>query len=188
MSKIQIITGSTRPGRVSIHVANWVKDIASLRDDIEVELVDIADYNLPLLDEPIPASAGQYQHEHTKKFASKIAEADGFIFVTAEHNHTIPASLKNALDYLYAEWNNKAGAIVNYGYSASGARAAEQLRLILAELQIATVRNQTSLFLPESFGDGQMTPTDKNENDLNAMLDQLVLWGEAMNGVRAKQS
>lgn len=184
MAKIQVITGSTRPGRINLNVAKWVADVAALRDDIDVELVDIADYKLPLLDEPLPASTGQYQHEHTKKFSAKIAEADGFIFVTPEHNHSISASLKNALDYLYAEWNNKAGAIVNYGYTASGARAAEQLRLVLVQLKVPTVAQQTSIFIPESFEGADFNPTDRNEHDLNATLDELLPWVEALNTVR----
>lgn len=184
MSKIQVITGSTRPGRINPQVAKWVAGIAAERPELEVEVVDIADYNLPLLDEPIPASMGSYQHAHTKKFAAKIAEADGFIFVTPEYNHSIPASLKNALDYLYAEWNNKAAAIVNYGYTASGNRAAEHLRQIFGQLQIAAVQNQVAIFVPESFDENQFKPTDRNETDANAMIDQLELWTTAFNTIR----
>ncbi len=114
MPNIAIILGSTRPGRNGEAVARWVNDLAQKRDDAEFELVDLADYNLPLLDEAYPPSMGQYQHDHTKRWAQKIAEFDGFVFVTAEYNRGIPAALKNAIDYLYAEWNNKAAGFVSY--------------------------------------------------------------------------
>src|SRR5690606_17611436 len=109
----------------------------------EFEIVDIADYNLPLLDEPIPPAMGQYSKEHTKKWAKKIAQFDGFVFVTPEYNHATSGALKNAIDFLYQEWNNKAAGFVSYG-SAGGTRAVENLRLIMAELQIADVRSQVS--------------------------------------------
>ncbi len=116
----------------------------------EYELVDIKDYNLPLLDEPLPASMGQYMSPHTKARAKKIKSLDAFIFVTGEYNHSLPAVLKNALDYLYVEWNNKAAGFVSYG-SAGGSRAVELLRLIMDELQVADVRNQVLLSLFNDF-------------------------------------
>ena len=108
--------------------------------------MDIKDFNLPLLDEPVPPSQGKYSKEHTKKWAAKIASFDGYVFVTPEYNHGISGRLKNAIDFLYAEWNNKAAGFVGYG-SAGGARAVEHLRLVMAEVQVATVRNQVALSL-----------------------------------------
>ena len=137
MIRIAILTGSTRPGRVNEAVARWVYDLANQRTDAEFELVDIKDFNLPLLDEPVPPSQGQYSKAHTKRWAAKIASFDGFVFVTPEYNHGISGALKNAIDFLYAEWNNKAAGFVGYG-SAGGARAVEHLRLVMAELQVAT--------------------------------------------------
>ncbi|HYP17460.1 MAG TPA: NAD(P)H-dependent oxidoreductase, partial [Opitutus sp.] len=136
MIRIAIIIGSTRPGRNGEAVARWVYDHAKSRSDAEFELVDIAAFNLPLLDEPVPPSMGRYSQPHTKAWAAKIASFDAFIFVTPEYNHSTSGALKNALDFLYAEWNNKAAGFVSYG-SAGGARAVEQLRLVLSELQIA---------------------------------------------------
>src|SRR3546814_19357959 len=104
---IAIIVGSTRPGRLGAAVAEWVNQVASRRTDAEFEIVDIADFALPLLDEPLPASMGQYANEHTKVWAAKIAPFDGFVFVAPEYNHGISGALKNAIDYLSGEWHNK---------------------------------------------------------------------------------
>jgi len=122
--KIAVIIGSTRPGRVGVSVAKWVYEQAKQRADAEFELVDIKDFNLPLLDEPVPPSLGQYSKEHTKNWAAKINSFDGYVFVTPEYNHSIPGALKNAIDFVYREWNNKAAG---FG-SAGGVRAVEHLR------------------------------------------------------------
>src|SRR6187401_3809123 len=150
MIKIAVIIGSTRPGRNGEAVAKWVYEIARKRTDAEFELVDIKDFNLPLLDEPVPPIMGQYSKPHTKKWAAKIASFDGYVFVTPEYNHGISGALKNAIDFIYAEWNNKAAGFVGYG-SAGGTRAVESLRLVMAELQIADVRNQVMLSLFTDF-------------------------------------
>ena len=143
MPRIGIILGSTRPNRNGEQVARWVYDIAQPRTDAQFELVDLRDYPLPHLDEALPPSLGQYQNEHTKQWAAKIASFDGFVFVTPEYNHGTSGVLKNAIDYLYAEWNNKAVGFVSYG-AVGGARAAEHLRLVVGELQMADVRQQVS--------------------------------------------
>ncbi len=144
MLKVGIILGSTRPNRNGEAVARWVEQQVKDRKDASYELVDIKDFNLPLLDEPIPPSQGKYSQPHTKRWAERIAPFDAFIFVTPEYNHGTSGALKNAIDFLYAEWNNKAAGFVSYG-SASGARAVENLRLIMAELQIADVRAPSAL-------------------------------------------
>ena len=125
MLKIALILGSTRPGRNGEAVSQWVYEIAKRRSDANFELVDIKDFNLPLLDEPIPPSMGQYSQEHTKTWSAKIDSFDAYIFVTAEYNHGIPGALKNAIDFLFKEWNNKVAGFVSYG-SAGGVRAVEQ--------------------------------------------------------------
>ena len=137
MTRIAIIVGSTRPNRLAPQVAEWVHEHAQQHGGAEFELVDIADQNLPLLDEPMPPAMGQYSKDHTKAWAEKIASYDGFIFVTPEYNHSVPAALKNAVDFLYAEWNNKAIGFVSYG-SAGGTRAVEAWRLVAAELRTLT--------------------------------------------------
>ncbi|MDQ3069010.1 MAG: NAD(P)H-dependent oxidoreductase [Acidobacteriota bacterium] len=186
MTRIAIIVGSTRPGRKGEAVAKWVHEIARRRSDAEFELVDIKDFDLPLLDEPVPASMGRYSKDHTKRWSAKITEFDGFVFVTPEYNHSTSGALKNAIDFLYAEWNNKAAGFVSYG-GASGTRAVEHLRLITAELQIAGVRAQVMLSLSTDFENYSVfKPADGKEKTVGAMLDQLVPWAEAMKGVREK--
>ena len=150
MLKVALILGSTRPGRNREAVSQCVYEIANRRNDANFELVDIKDFNLPLLDEPIPPSMGQYSQEHTKTWSAKIDSFDAYIFVTAEYNHGIPGALKNAIDFLFKEWNNKVAGFVSYG-SAGGVRAVEQLRLVMAELQVATVRAQVQLSLFTDF-------------------------------------
>jgi NAD(P)H-dependent FMN reductase len=184
MTRIGIIIGSTRPGRVGESVAKWTYEIASKRQDAEFELVDIVNFNLPLLDEPVPPSMGKYSKDHTKKWAEKINSFDGFVFVSPEYNHSVSGALKNALDFLYKEWNNKAAGFVSYG-SAGGARAVEQLRLILAELQIATVRSQVMLSLHDDFENYTVfKPHARHEKSVNAMLDQLIPWTNALQNLR----
>src|SRR5690606_774597 len=139
--------------------------------DAEFELVDIRDYNLPLLDEPVPPSMGQYSKDHTKAWAAKVASFDAYVFVTPEYNHGICGALKNALDFVYAEWNNKAAGFVGYG-SAGGVRAVESLRLVMAELQIADVRAQVALSLYRDFENfSEFKPSPHHEKSLAAMLD-----------------
>jgi NAD(P)H-dependent FMN reductase len=185
MLKIAIITGSTRPGRNNEAVAKWVHQLAQKRNDADYELVDIQAFDLPLLDEPVPPSMGKYSKPHTKAWAAKIAPMDGFVFVTPEYNHGTSAALKNAIDFLYAEWNNKAAAFVSYG-SAGGARAVEQLRLSLSECQVAHVRAQVMLSLATDFENYSVfKPHARHEKELTTMLDQLLVWTDAMNMVRA---
>lgn len=185
MTRIAIILGSTRPGRNGEAVANWVYDIAKQRDDADYELVDIADYKLPHLDEAIPPSMGQYTQPHTKAWAAKIASFDGYVFVTPEYNHSTSGALKNAIDFLYGEWNNKAAGFVSYG-SVGGTRAVEHLRLIMAELQVADVRAQVALSLATDFQDYHIfTPAAYHEDNLTTLLDQLVAWSRALAPLRA---
>jgi NAD(P)H-dependent FMN reductase len=184
MIRIAIIIGSTRPNRVGESVAHWAYDIARQRKDAEFELLDIRDFNLPLLDEPVPPAMGQYSKPHTKKWAMKIDSFDAFVFVTPEYNHGTSGALKNALDFLYEEWNNKAAGFIGYG-SAGGARAVESLRLVMGELQIADVRNQVALSLYTDFEDMTVfKPHPRNEEAVNKMLDQLIAWGSALKAVR----
>lgn len=182
--KLAIILGSTRPGRNGEAVAHWVHEIARQRNDAEVELVDIKDFNLPLLDEPVPPSMGQYSKPHTRTWAAKIDSFDAYVFVTPEYNHGISGALKNAIDFLYREWNNKAAGFVSYG-SASGVRAVEQLRLVMAELQVADVRAQVMLSLFTDFENfSAFKPAQRHEASVNDMLDQVIAWGGALKPLR----
>ena len=184
MIKIAVIIGSTRPNRNGEAVGKWAFEIASKRKDAEFELIDLAEVNLPLLDEPIPPAAGKYQNQHTKDWAARIAAFDAFVFVTAEYNHGVPAALKNAIDYLFAEWNDKAAGFVSYG-SAYGARAVESLRLVMGEIKIADVRTQVMLSLYTDFENfSEFKPTERHERTMNTMLDELIAWGTALKTVR----
>ncbi len=184
MLKIGIILGSMRPGRNGKGVADWVLENANKRGDAQYEIVDVQEYNLPLLDEAMPAAYGQYEKAHTKKWAEKIGGLDAFVFVTAEYNHALPGALKNAIDFIYGEWNNKAAGIVSYG-SAGGARAAENLRLVLGELQVADVRQQVLLSLMTDFENFSVfKPHPRHEEELSTLLNQVNAWAGALKTTR----
>lgn len=184
MIKVAIVVGSTRPGRKAEAVARWVHGIATKRSDAEFEVVDIKDFDLPLLDEAMPPAMGQYDQPHTKAWAAKVAAFDGYVFVTPEYNHGPSGALKNAIDYLYREWNNKAAGFVGYG-SAGGVRAVEQLRLVMGELQVADVRAQVALSLFTDFENfTTFKPAPTHEKSVNTMLDQVIAWGGALKTLR----
>jgi NAD(P)H-dependent FMN reductase len=180
MVKIAIIIGSTRPTRKAPDVAKWVLERAKKRKDAEFEVVDIADFALPLLDEPVPPLMGQYGKPHTKKWAEAIARFDGFVFVTPEYNHGTSGALKNAIDFLFAEWNDKAAGFVSYG-SAGGVRAVESLRLVMGEVKVADVRGQVMLSIFEDFEEfTRFKPRAHHDKSVGEMLDDLVKWAGAL--------
>ena len=186
MIDVAIIVGSTRPGRRAEVAARWIFEIARKRSDARFEVVDIADFNLPHLDEPMPPSLGKYTQPHTKAWAAKIDSFDAFVFVTPEYNHGPSGVLKNAIDFLYREWNNKAAAFVGYGGSGAS-RAIEQLRLIMSEVQVATVRAQVGLSLLTDFENYTVfNPAPRQEAAVTPMLDQLIAWGSALKTLRQK--
>jgi NAD(P)H-dependent FMN reductase len=186
MIKIAIVIGSTRPGRKSEVVARWVYDCAVKRGDAEFELVDIKDFDLPLLDEPAPAVTGKYTQAHTQRWSAKIAAFDAYVFVTPEYNHGTSGALKNAIDYLFLEWNNKAAGFVGYG-GLGGTRAVEQLRLMMGELMVADVRSQVALSLRTDFENfSSFKPVRSQEKSLNLMLDQVLAWAGALKTLRVK--
>jgi len=186
--RIAIIIGSTRPNRNGEAVGKWVYELANIRDDAVFELIDLKDFHLPLLDEPLPPSMGQYSNSHTKKWAETISSFDAYVFVTPEYNHSVPAALKNAIDFLYKEWNNKSAGFVVYG-GAGAIRAIENLRLSMAELQIADVRTQVSLSLITDFENFHVfKPAPYHERNLHKMLDEVVAWGVALKRLRTEES
>lgn len=174
--KIGIILGSTRQGRVSPQVGEWVKTIADNRNDAEYEIVDIADFKLPFLGEADAPGIGAWNE--------KLASLDGFVFIVQEYNHSITGALKNALDLVRDAWNNKAAGIVSYG-STGGARAAEHLRGIMGELMIADVRVHPTLSLFTDFENGtNFKPQALHLDNVNAMLDQVNAWSGALKTLR----
>jgi len=184
MLKIGIVVGSTRPGRKAGEVAKWVHDLLKTRNDAEFEIVDIAEYNLPLLDEPVPPSMHQYTKPHTKSWSEKIASLDAFIFVTPEYNHGPSAALKNAIDFLFSEWNNKSAGFVGYG-AVGGVRAVEHLRLVMGEIKIGDVRAQVALSLFTDFENYTVfKPHEKHAKTVHLMADEVIAWGGALKTLR----
>ncbi|WP_285032118.1 NAD(P)H-dependent oxidoreductase [Mycolicibacterium sp. lyk4-40-TYG-92] len=191
--RLAIVLGSTRPGRRSPQVADWVLEAAAahLGKHAAVEIVDLTQFDLPLLDEPMPAAIGEYRNSHTKQWAATVARFDGFIFVTPEYNHSMPAVLKNAIDFLFAEWNDKVAGFVSYGLSG-GTRAVEHLRLTLAEVKVATVRTQVALGLftdfdiPDMTEPGTFAPAEHHSGVLNRMLDEIVDWARVLRPLRER--
>jgi NAD(P)H-dependent FMN reductase len=193
MTRIAIITGSTRPRRRAGLVAAWVREVAERHagsGDVTFEIVDLADFELPLLDEPVPAAIGDYANEHTLRWARVIDGFDGFIFVTPEYNHSYPAALKNAIDYLFAEWGDKAAGFVSYGLHG-GIRAVEHLRAAVSEVKLADVRTCVALSLFADFKitdmtqPGEFAPGDHQEPTLTRMIDEVVAWSAALAPLRA---
>ena len=185
--KIAIIIGSTRPGRNSEKVANWVLEQAASRPGADYELVDLVDFPLPHFDEPMSPAYAPSSNEAVVKWSDTITKYDGFVFVTPEYNHSISAVLKNALDYVYEPWTNKAAAFVSYG-SLGGARAVEHLRGIASELQIAHVRTQLSFSLYADFENfSSFKPGPQHLEGASNMFDQLESWSRALKSVRTEQ-
>ncbi|MEH7611856.1 MULTISPECIES: NADPH-dependent FMN reductase [Bacillaceae] len=175
---VGIILGSTRQGRVSPQVGEWVKGIADKRGDANYEIVDIADYQLPFLGTTDGTEPG------IAAWNEKLNSLDGFVFIAQEYNHSITGALKNALDLAREAWNNKAAGIVSYG-STGGARAAEHLRGIMGELMIADVRVHPTLSLFTDFENyTTFKPADLHLNNVNAMLDQVIAWSGALKTLR----
>ncbi|WP_174733220.1 NADPH-dependent FMN reductase [Mesobacillus harenae] len=175
---IGIILGSTRQGRVSPQVGEWVKEIANQRGDANYEIVDIVDFDLPFLGTTDGSESG------IAAWNEKLANFDGFVFIVQEYNHSITGALKNAIDSAREVWYDKAAGIVSYG-STGGARAAEHLRGILAELKVADVRTHPTLSLFTDFKNGtEFSPQDLHLNNVNSMLEEVVAWSSALKTLR----
>lgn len=186
MIKIGVIIGSTRPGRVGSAVARWVHDLAVEHGGAKYELVDVRDAGLPHLDEPVPALMGQYSLPHTYRWAETIRAFDGFVFVTPEYNRTIPGALKTAIDFLYAEWTNKAAGFVGYGVDG-GVRAVEHLRNVMGAVGVADVRYQVNLSMHHDFVDFTVPkPQAHQQEAVTAMLDEVIAWSGALKPLRGR--
>jgi NAD(P)H-dependent FMN reductase len=191
--RIAVIVGSTRPGRKGTIVGHWVNDHAQQRDDVpgrvEFDLLELEDFDLPLLDEPmVPAAADrEYETPQTRVWSEAIDRYDGFVFVTPEYNHGVPAAMKNAADVLGPEWAHKAVAFVSYGANG-GVRAVEHWRTVLANLKVSDVRAQVALMAFDDWKDGEFRPLDRREEELDTMLDELVELTEAVRTIRLGSS
>jgi NAD(P)H-dependent FMN reductase len=181
---IQVIVGSTREGRVGERVARWFMGVAEARDDMRIELIDLRDWDLPFFHAPMGPASGNYTPE-ARAWADKVGPADGYVIVTPEYNHAYPAVLKNALDHIYAEWNNKPVGFVSYGGGAGGTRAVEQLRLVAIELQMAPIRAAVMIPMARAAIGEDATPADLALNErATQMLDQLAWWGRTLRAGR----
>jgi NAD(P)H-dependent FMN reductase len=183
MPHIQIIIGSVREGRVGEHVGTWFAEQARRRQDVTSEVVDLLEWNLPFLTQPMPPMRG-YRDEITQRWAAKVAEADGYVLVTPEYNHGYPASLKNALDHVYAEWVRKPVSYVSYGGPGGGLRAVQQLRQVAVEFQQVPLRQQVAVHrFWEHLGE-QGFAGAAYEGEANALLDELAWWAGTLKAAR----
>src|SRR5215213_11075353 len=183
---IQIIVGSTRDGRRGVRVAEWFWKLAAAREDLRCELVDLLEWDLPWYRDAVVPPRGQYSEEATLRWAAKVREADGYVFLTPEYNHGYPAALKNALDHLYREWSHKPVTFVTYGGSAGGVRAAEQLVQVVVELKMAPLRPQVHIPMAgRVFGRGGSGEVEQRHVDAaNVALRELAWWARALRAAR----
>lgn len=189
MTKIKIILGTTRPERFGEQPANWILNLAKEQGGAEFELVDLRAVNLPLFDEPVPPAMGaEPAGDHTKEWASIVDEADGFIIVTGEYDHTIPAALTNAIQYLAKEWANKPVAYVGYGAAAGGARAIEHLRQMDGQLSQFDISEHVTIpnYWSQMDEQGAWTPNDHQLSDAKKMIETIVFWTDVFKDARAK--
>lgn len=185
---LRIVIGSTRPGRVGPAVAAWIAKRAEEHGGFGVQVTDLAELNLPLLDEPNHPRLRQYTHQHTKDWSALVEASDAFIFVTPEYNYGFNAALKNAIDYLSAEWQNKAAGIVSYGGVAAGTRATQMLKQVLTALKIMPVPESVNIpFVGQHLDeDKRFKPTELIDASATAMLDEVLKWTEALAPLRKK--
>jgi NAD(P)H-dependent FMN reductase len=186
MPKLQIILASTRPGRVGLPVAQWILERAVQHGGFDVELVDLAEWNLPMMDEPHHPRLRRYEHQHTKDWSAKIDSADAYVLVMPEYNYGFSAPLKNALDYLHAEWQHKPVGLVSYGGVSAGTRAAQMIKQVLSSLKMVPVGDSVNIpFVRQLISDeGDLRANDVMETAATAMLDELVQYSAALTPIR----
>jgi NAD(P)H-dependent FMN reductase len=186
---LQIIIGSTRPGRVGPSVAAWIYDRAVKHGGFEVELIDLAEVNLPIFDEPKHPRFAEYTHQHTRDWSATISRGDAYIFVIPEYNYGFNAAIKNAIDYLNIEWRYKPLGFVTYGGVAAGTRAMQMLKQVVSALKMVPVTDAVNIPFVQQFLDENrvLQPNDVMEGAATAMLDELARWTEATSSLRAPQ-
>ncbi|WP_118133534.1 NADPH-dependent FMN reductase [Oceanicella sp. SM1341] len=185
-SRLNIIIASTRPGRVGPAVGKWIAEVAAAHPGFETSLVDLADFDLPVYDEPKHPRLQSYEHEHTKKWSASVASADAFVFVTPEYNFGPTPALLNALNYVYSEWNYKPAAFVSYGGISGGMRGVEATKPTLNVLKmVPLIEGVLVPMVSEMVKDGAFTPGDIQVQSAGVMLDELSRWAEALKPLRA---
>jgi NAD(P)H-dependent FMN reductase len=186
MLNLHVVVVSTRPGRAGPSVAKWFVEQASAHEAFNVRLVDLAEVNLPFLDEPAHPRLQDYKHQHTKDWSATVSAADAFVFVTPEYNYSAPATLVNALDYLYVEWSYKPAGFVSYGGVSGGTRSAQHAKQILTALRMMPIPEQVTLpFFTQHMKEGVFTPPDNQSKAAKTMLDELQKWSAALKPLRA---
>lgn len=182
---LHVVVASTRPGRVGPYVGAWAVDAALRHGWFDVELVDLAEEELPLFDEPNPPRIDLYTKEHTRRWSAKVSRADAFVFITPEYNHGAPPSLVNALSYLYHEWLYKPVGFISYGGPVGGARSVQMIKQIVTSLKMMPIPEAVSI--PLVYGqppDDQFRPDPRHETAASSMLDELRRWADALAQLR----
>lgn len=187
MPVLQVIIGSTRPGRLGESIGHWYFERAKHRESLEVELVDLAETNLPLMDEPRHPKLGEYLHEHTRRWSETVSRADAFVFVVPEYNFGFNAATKNAIDYLHAEWADKPVGFVSYGGIAGGTRAVQMLKQVVTTLRMIPVFESVNIpFIEELFRtDGEFSPGERLCKAADGMTAEITRWMLASKQVRS---
>lgn len=185
--KLNVIIGSTRPGRVGPKIGAWFNELAASHGGFDVELVDLAEFDLPIFDEPKHPRLGDYQHEHTKRWSRSVGSADAFVFVTPEYDYFAPPALVNALIYLSKEWAYKPAGIVSYGGISGGLRAAQSEKLLMTSLSIMPIAQGVPIPMFSQYvgEDGVFRPAEAIETGAGLMLDELLRWATALKPMRA---
>jgi NAD(P)H-dependent FMN reductase len=186
MPILTVIVGSIRPGRAGQPIAEWFIDRARSHDGFDVEVADLAEIRLPLMEEPNHPRLRQYVSQHTHEWSARIDRADAIVFVTPEYNYGYPATIKNAIDYLYQEWKDKPAGFVSYGGIAAGTRAVQQLKQVITTLKMSPVFESVNIpFHAQFIHDGRFHANDVLEQSATAMLDELLRLDGALRPLRA---
>lgn len=186
--KLHIVICSTRPGRVGPSVAHWFHGFAEEHGKFDVELVDLADFNLPIYDEPVHPAKQDYKHEHTKKWSKSVQAADAYAFVMPEYNYSPTPALVNALDFVYREWNYKPCGIVSYGGVSGGLRAAQAVKLQLTTLKMVPLMEgvMVPMVAKQIDDDGKFRSNELIDKSATTLLDELLFWAEGLKAMRGK--
>ena len=187
MLRLNIVIASTRPGRVGRTVGDWFHEFAVHQDGFDVRMTDLADFDLPVYDEPVHPRLQQYEHDHTKRWADHVAAADAYVFVVPEYNFGPSPALLNALNYVYLEWNYKPAGFVSYGGISGGLRSVQATKLTLTTLKVMPIPEQVIIpMVTDRIEDGQFQPNELHEQSASMMLTELKRWGEALAPLRSK--
>jgi NAD(P)H-dependent FMN reductase len=183
---LQVIIGSTRPGRVGPAVADWIYEQAITHGGFNVELIDLAEVNLPMFDEPKHPRLRDYTHQHTRDWSATVSRADAFIFVLPEYNYGFNAAVKNAIDYLHYEWRGKPVGFVSYGGVAAGTRAVQMLKQVVTALKMVPIPESVNIPFVQQFLDdqGRLEPNQVMDQAATTMLDELAAWTAALQPIR----